>query len=265
MTRRRQFWGCPACGCGVPCGECETCSPTPTFAPAPRVTTEQANLLARCEYDPMIQIGLAPPVSASDLAADLLDARAEIARKDEAWGAQVLATAAEKDAEIAKLKARAEADLMFYDLTLQQRDKAWAEIAALNDKYSSLLLEAHSLSANLEAWRVWASEARCIYCGEVVGTGDPDDQDALDCLKKQHVDKCPKHPIATLRARLEKVCEAASATQRAFEEQAECGDCDAKAEAMGGRVDPLCDVCMERWAVSTDALDDALAAALKGE
>jgi len=72
--------GCPACGCGVPCGECETCSPTPTFAPAPRVTTEQANLLARCEYDPMIQIGLAPPVSASDLAADLLDARAEIER-----------------------------------------------------------------------------------------------------------------------------------------------------------------------------------------
>ena len=70
--------------------------------------------------------------------------------------------------------------------------------------------------------------------------------------------------IATLRAKLEKVCEAASATQRAFEEQAECDDCDAKAEAMGGRVDPLCDVCMERWAVSTDALDDALAAALKG-
>ena len=28
--------GCPACGCGVPCGECETCSPTPTSAPAPQ-------------------------------------------------------------------------------------------------------------------------------------------------------------------------------------------------------------------------------------
>ena len=71
--------------------------------------------------------------------------------------------------------------------------------------------------------------------------------------------------IATLRAKLAAVCGAASATQRAFEEQAECGDCDAKAEAMGGRVDPLCDVCMERWAVSTDALDDALAAAMVEE
>ena len=68
-----------------------------------------------------------------------------------------------------------------------------------------------------------------------------------------------------IRAKLEAVCEAASANQRAFEEQSECGDCDAKAEAMGGRVDPLCDVCMERWAVSADALDDAIAAALKGE
>jgi len=71
--------------------------------------------------------------------------------------------------------------------------------------------------------------------------------------------------IATLRAKLAAVCEAGSATQKAFEEQAECGDCDAKAEAMGGRVDPLCDVCMERWAVSTDALDDAIAAARAGE
>ena len=71
--------------------------------------------------------------------------------------------------------------------------------------------------------------------------------------------------IAALRAKLAAVCEAASATQRAFEEQAECDDCDAKAEAAGGRVDPLCDVCMERWAVSTDALDDALAAAMVEE
>jgi len=71
--------------------------------------------------------------------------------------------------------------------------------------------------------------------------------------------------IATLRDKLAEVCEAASATQKAFEEQAECGDCDAKAEAMGGRVDPLCDVCMERWAVSTDALDDAIAAAREGK
>jgi len=39
--------------------------------------------------------------------------------------------------------------------------------------------------------------------------------------------------IATLRAKLAAVCEAGSATQKAFEEQAECGDCDAKAEAMG--------------------------------
>ena len=71
--------------------------------------------------------------------------------------------------------------------------------------------------------------------------------------------------IATLCAKLAAVCEAGSATQKAFEEQAECGDCDAKAEAMGGRVDPLCDVCMERWAVSTDALDDAIAAAREGK
>jgi hypothetical protein len=74
-----------------------------------------------------------------------------------------------------------------------------------------------------------------------------------------------KTEVTTLRAKLATVCEAASATQRAFEEQAECDDCDAKAEAMGGRVDPLCDVCMERWAVSADALDDAITAAREGK
>jgi hypothetical protein len=69
--------------------------------------------------------------------------------------------------------------------------------------------------------------------------------------------------IAALREYLAKVCEAAIATQRAFEKQVEYAACDDKAESMGGRVDPLCDVCMERWAVSHDALDDAIAAARK--
>ena len=73
------------------------------------------------------------------------------------------------------------------------------------------------------------------------------------------------HDLIQVRAKLEAVCEAASATQRAFEEQADCPDCDAKADAMGGRVDPMCDVCLERWAVSHDAVDDALAAAREGE
>ena len=73
------------------------------------------------------------------------------------------------------------------------------------------------------------------------------------------------HDLIQVRAKLEAVCDAASATQRAFEERADCPDCDAKADAMGGRVDPLCDVCMERWAVSHDAVDDALAAAREGE
>ena len=45
-----------------------------------RVSNEQADLMARCGYDPIIQIGLAPPINASDLAADLLDARVEIER-----------------------------------------------------------------------------------------------------------------------------------------------------------------------------------------
>ena len=64
--------------------------------------------------------------------------------------------------------------------------------------------------------------------------------------------------IASLRAKLESVCAAAYEAQRAFEDRAECNDCDDKAEQMGGRCDPLCDICMERWAKAEDAIDDAL-------
>jgi len=64
--------------------------------------------------------------------------------------------------------------------------------------------------------------------------------------------------IAALRIKLDTVCAAAHEAQRAFEDRAECNDCDDKAEQMGGRCDPLCDICMERWAKAEDAIDDAL-------
>ena len=58
-------------------------------------------------------------------------------------------------------------------------------------------------------------------------------------------------------AKLKAVVNAAAALVDQWEAQHNCPDCEAKAEAMGGRCDPTCDICLERWAVAHDAYDDA--------
>lgn len=58
-------------------------------------------------------------------------------------------------------------------------------------------------------------------------------------------------------AKLEAVVEAAAALVGQWEVEHDCPDCEAKAEAMGGRCDPTCDICLGRWAVAHDAYDDA--------
>ena len=66
-------------------------------------------------------------------------------------------------------------------------------------------------------------------------------------------------------AKLKAVVNAAAALVDQWEAQHNCPDCEAKAEAMGGRCDPTCDICLERWAVAHDAYDDARSSRERGE
>ena len=89
-------------------------------------------------------------------------------------------------------------------------------------------------------------------------------------VSDEHVQKillAARAEIATLRAKLAAVCEAGSATQKAFEEQAECGDCDAKAEALAGAVEAFLEhgnveVCIGNHNTFCGCGDSSLVAAL---
>jgi hypothetical protein len=48
---------------------------------------------------------------------------------------------------------------------------------------------------------------RCVYCGEVVGK-DKKNQDLADDVLRQHVEVCPKHPVATLKTEKARLQEA---------------------------------------------------------
>ena len=75
------------------------------------------------------------------------------------------------------------------------------EMAALRDELAEREREVERLSELL-----WGS--RCVYCGEVVGK-DKHNQDIADEVLREHVRKCPKHPLAAAEAEVNRLREAA--------------------------------------------------------
>jgi hypothetical protein len=69
------------------------------------------------------------------------------------------------------------------------------------------------LEAEIKRLSAMILQARCIYCGEIIGV--PLDENESDAMKQAHIELCDKHPlfqaraeIAALRAKLDAVCEA---------------------------------------------------------
>ena len=102
-----------------------------------------------------------------------------------------------------------------------QTQRAWLTDNAESD--AAFLFNVQDLAADLldaraeiERLSEMILQARCIYCGLILTTGVPSNEDESDSLKRTHIEVCEKHPlalaraeVASLRAKLAAVCGAA--------------------------------------------------------
>lgn len=103
---------------------------------------------------------------------------------------------------------RGEAQLLAHDVAFRQ---AYQQAVEINAKHVLNAIEITGQFADLRAENARLSEllwgSRCVYCGEVVGK-DQQNQDVADEVLRKHVLACPQHPAAELKAQLQQAVEA---------------------------------------------------------
>jgi regulator of replication initiation timing len=114
-----------------------------------------------------------------------LRAENEAARAVLASSKERMARQAELEAEVERLKADLGAGL------------GPEETVFLTSENAALKAEVERLSELL-----WG--ARCVYCGEVVGK-ERKNQDLGDADLRAHIEACPNHPVAALKAEVERL------------------------------------------------------------
>lgn len=85
-----------------------------------------------------------------------------------------------------------------------------AALVEKQDKIDAFVLIVEDLEADVERYKSWVNDLHsgmyinCVYCGHQYGPKDRVSMAMADVLK-EHIEKCPKHPMSLLRAENERL------------------------------------------------------------